>query len=761
MASDHVYLATKQVPSCLAVKNPGNYSLYKNLGDVLERGFPLLGKRRVEGLWETVQGAGGREKSVISRSSLSFLGGILQENRVYNERVFGDTAYESDIENDSDDTRAFSPLRESTEGELKETYKEFCIAYDNPFLILRARRIAEINGIKKLPQFHVWQGDVLTIKDVLPKRVLGRDYDGKTGTEFHRIAKIDVKMHVIEAKTHWGAYARQMGNSDDEIVKSYARKFLKRLRAFLEGGPDPVWKRGVDPRADANERANPEQRAKRLLDVLCTVDGIFLQRFLSFPEEEWSWEKFDRFTIVNIDALLSDEFLDFRLKDNVFETVVPFYSLLKKMRKGFKGGSHRNNLQEHLDHSYHPWLEQWRPIHEQVERVKGDTPEYLRLVGILSQTRGCGKPPPIVTLQTKKDTLLLLSEPMKPLEKSKRAIISSCVDQVMKDIPEEALTGLGTHAIIRVTTAACWESTVGEGGTANAINNIVWDGTTGRKCKVLDLQTGKVIQWKDFHDCTVGEYIFWRSLEEVLGTEPETLGRVRLVMVEDPGKARTVTKGSACLKVIYDVVNKLCARVITKGIESSRSGMEKSNHAWQMYKMFFNQEHCADSFKIRAKTVLEERHDREQEVVETVYEELFSGNTDYSSATDQFHFEIADMIGTAVMRKVGIPKMLIGIVRRISFQPRKIFFNGDGPLGKIGTPEKGVDGAKEENLRSVMSQRGLLMGDPLTKVILHMVNICVRTFSRDAEKGIFSSHVTNENVFSHAMSNVINGKFRQ
>jgi hypothetical protein len=59
---------------------------------------------------------------------------------------------------------------------------------------------------------------------------------------------------------------------------------------------------------DSQKRS--ETRGDRFLELLKTVDGLFLKRFLTIPEEAWSWEKFDLFTCINLYCLLADEFWD-------------------------------------------------------------------------------------------------------------------------------------------------------------------------------------------------------------------------------------------------------------------------------------------------------------------------------------------------------------------------------------------------------------------------------------------------------------------
>lgn len=635
---------------------------------------------------------------------------------------------EEEESNETSSTRGHTPFEEDDVERLKKRFKAFRIIYEDPWLYFRAMRNSELKGGVTTPKAQVWFGDQITLNETIPARLLGETYTGKHGIEFTRLSNIEAKMHLILNHTHWGFKLQEWarGKEVDPYDAALGKNLIKRIRSFLHGGPDTYWRQDVDPRADPQERIRTGARAKRFLELLSTVDGIFFERFLCFPDELWNWERFDRFTIGNIDALLGDEFLDYRLKDEVFKSITPLYTLLKKQRKMFKFHAHARSLDEMLQQGLiHPWLEQMRGMYEEAHRRCNDRSEYLRLIGILDQTRCCGKPPDIVVLKSKFDTIVELSTPVEPVSKGKLSLLQECLDMLLSNVPDEALTGLATHATLRVTTAACWETTMSEGGTASAINDIVWSGNFGRTCIVRDLQNGTIVERKKLSDCTVGEYIFWRSLEEVLSVPPDELSSVWLVMVEDPGKARTVTKGRACLKVVYDVINKLCSRLLTKGVESSRSGMEKSSHAWEFFKTFFKE--SREVFKVHEKKIMTANKVNGKKRILTNYEELFCSSTDYKSATDKFRFEIAEIIGDRVMRKMGIPKLLMGIVKRISFKPRKVFFMADGPIENLGD-EHFIAG-----VRFITTTRGILMGDPLTKVLLHVENICTRILSGSKE----------------------------
>jgi len=77
------------------------------------------------------------------------------------------------------------------------------------------------------------------------------------------------------------------------------------------------------------------KRTKRFLELLKTIDGIFCQRYLSTPEEMWTWKKFDDFVIISITALLQDEFIDGNFLTSARDYQSKF-SNLKQVRKQVK-----------------------------------------------------------------------------------------------------------------------------------------------------------------------------------------------------------------------------------------------------------------------------------------------------------------------------------------------------------------------------------------------------------------------------------------
>jgi hypothetical protein len=259
---------------------------------------------------------------------------------------------------------------------------------------------------------------------------------------------------------------------------------------------------------------------------------------------------------------------------------------------------------------------------------------------------------------------------------------------------------------------------------------------------VRDLDTGKIIRYvapSAFE--TVGEFVFWASLDTILRTPHEYLRYIFLTVVQEPGKARTVTKGSACLKIVLDVVNKICSWPLKKGIESSTSGMGRSHHAWNYFIRMMSDEMKDDLFKV---------HERQEEIFEgyvertDTYDDFYTSSTDYKEATDAMLHQFASKAGNAWMIKCGIPGVLRGVVNMACYGPRTVVFTGTGGLSGYGKPC-----SLGEGLREIKMVRGVPMGDPLTKIVLHMTNIITRSIGvglQDEEfyRGFSNAHASLE-----------------
>jgi hypothetical protein len=610
------------------------------------------------------------------------------------------------------------------------------VIYEDPFRILAGWAFAS-QYLETKPRINVWPGGTHRLQDKISPALCGSDR--KNATWFTKIGSHEEKMYLLFNHTHWGhrlQSARHAAKGTDPL-RNFSNTLFRRISFFIRGLHDPIWSDEERTMfADYSTTRNRTYRAQRLLEVLKTVDGLFLQRFLSYPEEIWSWDKYDLFVLQALSILLTDEFIDGEVTDFSMDEQVTHYEELKRSRKWFKKVIHLDDPLDGLSsmEGVPRWVQSFLgPTWKQAVRHEGFSRLYLE--GTLSQTRGSGTPPPLVVLRSKRKFILSVDSPPPEVTPTQAALFEVAMDEVIGEIPDHIFTGLDTKARITVTGSACWEANRSEGGTAQAILDLMAK-YEEMPIPIRDLDTMKILEFrpKDAFE-SIGTAVFHACLDEVLHMKPEELREVWLTVVREPSKARVVTKGHAALKIVLDTISKICSYPLKKGIKSSSSGMGKSHHGWNLFKDFTSEEMYTLLFtedrKRRTQDVFHDHIDRVSR-----WQDLWFCSTDYQEATDRMVHAFARRIAHKWMRKCGIPQVLQGIVLAVCFQPRKIYFTATGPLSKLGR-------AVDDQVRTCTLYRGVLMGDPLTKVILHFSNIISRRIGEGIASGDLLRHFRN------------------
>jgi len=733
------YISTKQVPSCLILRHAGSASVMRNRDLLLKSGFALQE--------ETAKPGEDSRDLTVRRlvNGLTSPAGTLIESLLESSNVADmihqndDIMVDSDKESSGSETENIPDVIDTNESGTRVRFRKnsrYRIRYDDPWKIHAGHRLGESQD--NPPEIVVWSGDVIRLQDPLPPKVLGPLWDGsnKSKVRFSSIRNPLVKIHVVYEHTHWGRALKEMCNDPTSEHQKWCRRLRTRINRFLSGATDPLMPKSVVADLYIDTTANVKSRSDRLIELLKTVDGIFLQRYLCYPEEVWTWKRFDLFTLGNIASLLGDEFLDGEMHVKALD-IETAYSQLKRSRKWFKDASHRGVLEQALKENLNipHWCRQFVSVWNRASRQRG--PRRVFLFGILSQTRGCGTPPPLVLLQSKYKFLRTVSC-RKPAETlTSKFIRRAALKEVLDKLPQESFTGLSTKARIQVNTSSSWEKTRREGGTIEAARELLASLPIGEQVPVRNLDTGEIETYRSPEDFdSTGEVVFWIALDHTLRTPLGQLKAAYLTMVKEPGKARTVTKARACLKIVLDLVSKIVASPLEKGIRSSASGMGKSNHGWNLFCRLMSDEVRDMVFSLDSR----EENPYEGYVERTdTFKALFMSSTDYKEATDQLSHEVAADLGNAWMLKCGIPRVLRSLVHKTCFSERTVFFAATGALNTIGIerPDYG------ENIRSIQLVNGVLMGDPLTKVVLHLVNVVTRHVGQRLHEASFYNHFPN------------------
>lgn len=314
-------------------------------------------------------------------------------------------------------------------------------------------------------------------------------------------------------------------------------------------------------------------------------------------------------------------------------------------------------------------------------------------------------------------------------------------------MPAGAFSGLHTKARFNATASACIEHTCAEDGTVQALAELVAGANEGQTVYTYDLNTGSRLGRIGKDSPNIGTYIFWACLGKCMEMDAEERSAAFLTMIKEPGKARTVTKTSAYVKVVLDVVSKICSHPLSK-VQSSRSGMKQDAHGWNFFRAMFTNAQKGLFFDVKSKEVESVTVDG-RTIVER-YRPIGIQFKDLENATDYTPHEVGDMLGTYWMERCGIPGVLIDFVRSISYTRRKIYFEGWGPAFKDF-------GLSDENGRYILSSKGILMGDPMTKPVLHLNNAVNRKIASLSENPecltkTFSNGMSMQKVFSDALT---------
>jgi hypothetical protein len=241
---------------------------------------------------------------------------------------------------------------------------------------------------------------------------------------------------------------------------------------------------------------------------------------------------------------------------------------------------------------------------------------------------------------------------------------------------------------------------------------------------------------------TKGEYIFWSAYHFCVCSDPDELSKVSVAVAVEPAKARTVTKQRAALKVVLDVINKICSWPLGKGLESSRSGMTKGHHAWETFKEFYHSKNASMFFNSPLEKQKYTNVSKKEFFVTRLYDTVFASSTDFSEATDYLQHSVASIIGGRWMARCGLPKALRGIVQRCCYRPRIVEFKANDAVINY-LRQNGVQTVKYDIDKQgiaccrVKLVTGVLMGDPLTKVVLHLLNASIRQYGRKAHNPAF------------------------
>jgi hypothetical protein len=621
----------------------------------------------------------------------------------------------------------------------------------DPFLVFReTTMLAAVNG--ELPKVTInYNGTCLITDKISPKFFQYTKNEPLTkAVLFTHLPTMGHVFDFIRLGTHLVGYyyltKTNVEGLDSKQLQKEKRKRLnrrKKLSCMLQGkpytgSPDSLWR----------TRKPLRKYLAYFVNGIKTVDGILISLLLSCPEAKWTWEYIQNIFYHNFGCIIDDMFIADDATDE--EISKSFYVNLKKFRKALKYESNfdpiietviQGNGIQQIFTRYHimeldPRLEWIRPLLAQISKG-GKTPFYTQTINTLTQSRGVSVPFGFVARQAaRKFKTVVTEEPVK-IDKNHAMALARSVSRIF-DLGDmkRFKTSLKRGAKINISTSACVEELKKDAGKMEYLRKVLSDHIDKKtEIPVRDLDTGKItstfIMTGESTDPSIGTFSFYWALNFCINN-PERVRQVVFSAVSEPGKARGITKGTlACALVLFPIAE--LANGYLKTIPSSSDGMSKGHPGWKFFTRLSVDNPEADfMFRTKDRSVDEktpehlenwniEKAKRSVSQLKGFYpvfvhekeQTVFAFFTDYVTATDYADWVKAKILLSVFLTRLGLGKFIIKFAVELLCSYRNILIKHIADNG-------------EEIIDQFYSKRGVLMGDPLTKCFLHLVNLVAR-----------------------------------
>lgn len=522
---------------------------------------------------------------------------------------------------------------------------------------------------------NIWECKLPRVLTGLDKRV-----------SFEELGTVYRAQKVLFDGTYWYSRLISPDGKDRQIKHGRAGVAVLRLLCGKStySGPERVDQL-------VNERITASA-VKKLQNLLATVDGMLMQLVLCFPldKEIQSWSFMDRVAHSLISCLLPDYFG----KDPERVTA---YEKVKKMRKcikevGFNPIGRFDLLEVPQEISF------FKPI---LKRMGRQSPWNGYMVTTLSQTRAAGVPPASVHEKTMAKITAVLKEPSDiSVFNGIRALIRPAIDEIHQEVllrndgverTQRFFSRCVSAAKISLNDSGEFFTKSEDGGKLEAARQVL-KGLDS--IELIDLATGQFTGERLVRNETnQGHMLFMWACHQFHDRNcvyDKNVMSVRISLVAELGKYRAITVSHLAHAVLLHVLSHVLLEYL-KDIPSSASGVGAANHAWNFFKRLSHKNPCANFLFNEG----------------DVY--LFS--TDWEQATDYCDHYVATSLLNNLSVVMGIPNWYRQTCVFALCAPRQVeTVNRD-----------------DKTLEMFLSTRGVLMGDPVTKVILHTYHLVVRT----------------------------------
>jgi len=421
-----------------------------------------------------------------------------------------------------------------------------------------------------------------------------------------------------------------------------------------------------------------------LRNILSTIDGMAIQILLAFPDSPkiQSWEYFDNMISCLYKHLLCD------WVDKHSSTYISYYEKIKAVR---------GQIKEIAFSETRPLSEVNVPrdmtfLRLPISLMRDKSIRNMFRVSLLIQTRACGTPPPHVFMRTYEKFKATLTSPASPPATQVAAEIAIATKVVYERMAQTPLRDKHFLGVVRssmkrmkVSLSDSAELNFGkkDGGKYEAFRNIVQQ--MGQEVPEIDLEngspTGDMISTSAEN---IGTAVFHYCFAKAIRGEITDLMTVRAEGVLEPGKVRMITVSEISHAVLLHPISHLLLDVLAL-VPSSTSGVKAANHAFEFYKRL-SHKNPTGSFIMDEKSI-------------------WVLSSDLETATDFANPYIVRIILNVFLGKhcLGIPSLYKILILKLLTDTRTVY--------------------SEIRKESFQTTRGCLMGDPVTKFVMHMLHL--------------------------------------
>nr|WLJ60692.1 MAG: putative RdRp [Plasmopara viticola lesion associated narnavirus 46] len=520
--------------------------------------------------------------------------------------------------------------------------------------------------ISEVPKgIRVCWNSISLFESKLPRKLTGLD----TRPIFENIEMAHTAVSVILKGTYWG---RRCLSKDRYLPMLY--RLL--TQDFTTWDINQLNKLKLSPKG-----------VNYLKSILSTIDGLCIQLVLAFPDcpQIQNWDYFDNLINCCFKNLLKD------WMGNHPPEYVSYYEKLKTLRGEIKRLAF--NEQVGLEDIRVP--REMTFLRKPLSMIKIKSIESMFRVALLVQTRACGTPPPHVYIKTFQKFRETVTSPCSVPPRDVMAKLAAATKVVYERIVLTPLQGTTLpkrvnealrKAKISLSDNAELSTPSKQGGKYEAFRKLY--NSIKDDVYYVDMENGQLtdeIVPRDLEH--MGTRVFHYCFNKALYNQHADLMTVRCEGVLEPGKVREITISDIYHVILLHPISHVLLDVLAL-VPSSATGIKAANHAFEFYKRL-NHKNPRGNFIFN----------------ET---DLWVLSSDLETATDYANPHIVRLILHVFMgtHGLGVPSAYRFMVMKLLTEPRLVIdphSNGD-----------------------FMTTRGCLMGDPVTKFVMHLMHLVAK-----------------------------------